>query len=272
MAVRFDVANRRTSGTPVALMPEIALGRNNAAVFATAGNGTLAFAPGYLRWSRREPMQVVKISPSGKAEPLTFEPDLFFRGFELSPDGGRLAIGTWDNHKSILDLRRGTRQKFSDRSILEIYSLSWHPDGRRLASGGQIGDRTRGVSSSTRWMAAATIRSSASRCARSSPRDGCRVVGRTSHGHLWGTLRPSSAKMTVSRRSRSFDPRVRSHGPHLPGRPLAGVRHERRRADVMCTSCRSPAKASASPSHRDQVNPRAGRTTAGSCSSATARR
>jgi eukaryotic-like serine/threonine-protein kinase len=138
MAVRFDVANRRTSGTPVALMPEIALGRNNAAVFATAGNGTLAFAPGYLRWSRREPMQVVKISPSGKAEPLTFEPDLFFRGFEISPDGSRLAIGTWDNHKSILDLRRGTRQKFSDRSILEIYSLSWRPDGRTLAAGGQL--------------------------------------------------------------------------------------------------------------------------------------
>ena len=70
----------------------------------------------------------------------------------------------------------------------------------RSRAAGRLVDRTRGVSSSTRWMAAATIRSSASRCARSSPRDGCRAVARTSPGHLWGTPRPSSAKMTVSRR------------------------------------------------------------------------
>ena len=63
MAVPFDAANRRIAGTPVALMPDIAFGRNNVPVFAVAGNGTLAFAPGYLRWSRREPMEIVRLSP-----------------------------------------------------------------------------------------------------------------------------------------------------------------------------------------------------------------
>ena len=140
MAVRFDAANRRVVGTPVALMPDIAFGRNNAPVFAVADNGTLAFAPGYLRLSRREPMQVVKISPAGAVAPLSFEPDLLFRGFELSQDGTRLAVGIWDGSRAIFDLRRGTRQKLPVGSLIDIYSLSWHPDGRRLAGSGPLAE------------------------------------------------------------------------------------------------------------------------------------
>jgi hypothetical protein len=138
MAVRFYAANRRVLGTPVALMPEIAFGRNNVPVFAVAGNGTLAFAPGYVRGSRREPLQVVRVSPAGAVTPLTFEPDLMVRGFELSRDGTRLAVGLWDGSRSILDLRRGTRQKFPSGTLSEIGSLSWDPDGRKLAGSGQL--------------------------------------------------------------------------------------------------------------------------------------
>jgi dipeptidyl aminopeptidase/acylaminoacyl peptidase len=138
MAARFDASTRRITGTPVALMPDIALGRNNMPVFATTGNGTLAFASGYLRWSRREPMQIVRISATGTSTPLGFEPDLFFRGFELSPDGTRLAIGLWDGGRAVLDLRRGTRQKSPNKGMGEVLALSWHPDGRTLALSGLL--------------------------------------------------------------------------------------------------------------------------------------
>jgi len=138
MAVRFDAADRRIAGTPVALMPAIAFGRNSVPVFAVAGNGTLAFAPGYLRWSRREPMQVVRISPAGVVTPLPFEPDLIFRGFALSRDGNRLAVGMWDGSRLLYDLRRGTRAKVPSGSFTQISTVSWHPDGKKLASTGPL--------------------------------------------------------------------------------------------------------------------------------------
>jgi hypothetical protein len=138
MAVRFDATNRRAVGTPVALMPELALGRNNAPVFAAAGNGTLAFAPGYLRYSRREPMQLVRVSPSGHVTPLPFEPDLLYRGFELSPDGSRLAVGAWDGSRWIFDVRRGTRHRLPPGQF-NTNLITWHPDGRRLTVAGPVG-------------------------------------------------------------------------------------------------------------------------------------
>jgi WD40 repeat protein len=138
MAVRFDAANRRTVGTPVALMPDIAFGRNNVPVFAVSGNGTVAFASGYVRWSRREPMRVARVSPAGVTTPTSFDPDLLYRGFELSRDGNRLAVGVWDGSRAIFDLRRGTRQKMPRVALAAISSLSWHPDGRMLAVSGQL--------------------------------------------------------------------------------------------------------------------------------------
>jgi Tol biopolymer transport system component len=137
MAVRFDLPNRRTVGTPVALLPGIAFGRFDFPVFAVAANGTFAYATGYLRYSRREPMQLMRISAAGQTTALPFEPDLLFRGFELSPDGSRLAIGAWDGSRWIFDVRRGTRQRLPLARVLPI-ALTWHPDGRRLTISGQI--------------------------------------------------------------------------------------------------------------------------------------
>src|SRR5688500_5597304 len=137
MAVRFDSTNRRTVGTPVALVSDLALGRNNAPIFAVAGNGTFAFSPGYLRYSRREPMQLMRISPGGRATPLPYEPDLLFRGFELSPDGGRLAIGAWDGARWIYDVRRGTRQRLPPGPF-NTSIITWHPDGKRLTVAGPL--------------------------------------------------------------------------------------------------------------------------------------
>jgi serine/threonine-protein kinase len=137
MAVRFDVRNRRTVGTPVALLPDIAFGRGDFPVFAVANNGTFAYATGYLRYSRREPMQLMRVSPSGQSTRLPFEPDLLYRGFELSPDGNRLAVGAWDGSRWIFDVRRGTRQRLPLGRVGPNL-LTWHPDGRRLTVSGQV--------------------------------------------------------------------------------------------------------------------------------------
>ena len=146
MAVRFDIANLRTAGAPVALMPAIAIGRNNIPVFAAAANGTLVYAPGYLRYSRREPMQIVRVSPSGTVTAMPFDPDLLYRGFALSPDGSRLAVSTWDASRWIYDLRRGIRTKLASNPLTDVDSLSWHFDGRTLAiSGNRRGTSAWGV-------------------------------------------------------------------------------------------------------------------------------
>jgi eukaryotic-like serine/threonine-protein kinase len=146
MAAPFDVDTLRVTGTPVALMSDIAFGRNSVPVFAFSPTGTLVFATGYLRGSRREPMRLVRASRGGELTVLPFEPDLLYRGFSLSPDGSRLAVGAWDGSKWIFDLRRETRQRIAPAIVTDMHSLAWSPDGRRLAMTGPVaGGSTWGV-------------------------------------------------------------------------------------------------------------------------------
>ncbi|HXW08576.1 MAG TPA: protein kinase [Vicinamibacterales bacterium] len=149
VSVPFDLATMSLAGAATAIMPDIAFGRNNMPAFATAPNGTLVYASGYLRGSRREPMRLVRYPASGASTPLPFEPDLLFRGFGLSPDARHLAIGAWDGSLWIYDLRRGTRVKHPLQRIKEVNTLAWSPDGRRLAVAGNMSD-------STNWGAVVT--------------------------------------------------------------------------------------------------------------------
>jgi eukaryotic-like serine/threonine-protein kinase len=141
MGARFDVRERRVVSTPVALLPDIAIGRNNVPVFAVDHHGTLVFATGYLSGSRREPMRLVRATASGQVTALPFEPDLFHRGFALSSDGTRLAASTWGGSRWLLDLARGTRVKLPSAATMEVNSLAWSPDGRRLALTGPAVDK-----------------------------------------------------------------------------------------------------------------------------------
>ncbi len=146
MAVRFDAAERRAQGTPVALMPAVAFGRNNIPVFAFSPAGTFVYASGYLRWSRREPMRLVRASPDGAVSPLPFDPDLFYRGLSLSRDGSKLAIATWDAGRWLFDIRRGSRIKLPGEAIADVQTIAWSPDGRRLAvTGPMLGKSTWGL-------------------------------------------------------------------------------------------------------------------------------
>jgi Tol biopolymer transport system component len=140
--IAFDPSGSRVTGAPVALLQDVAYARNTAPVFAFSDEGTLIFATGYLRGSRREPMRIVRATRQQKPIALAIQPQLIGRGFMLSPDGSRLAINSWGSSAPVLiDLRRGTTTKLEETGLAEVSSLAWTPDGRHLAVSGPVAGR-----------------------------------------------------------------------------------------------------------------------------------
>ncbi len=140
MAVPFDVRTLKTSGSPVALVPDLALARNNAPTFAFSDTGTVVFATGYLTRSRREPLRLVRISRAGVRTPLGFESDLFVRGPVLASHAPYLATSTWAAAPIVFNLDRVTRLELTPGDMTEVLSVALSRDGRRLAvSGGRTG-------------------------------------------------------------------------------------------------------------------------------------
>jgi dipeptidyl aminopeptidase/acylaminoacyl peptidase len=126
----------------VALLQDVAYARNTAPVFAFSDEGTLIFATGYLRGSRREPMRIVRTTRQQKPVALPIQPQLIGQGFALSPDGSRLAINSWGSPAPlVIDLRRGTTAKLEDTGLARLQSLVWTPDGRQLAVSGTVAGR-----------------------------------------------------------------------------------------------------------------------------------
>ena len=94
--------------------------------------GTLVYATGFLRGSRREPMRIVHVQ-EGRPKPLPFAPQLLSRAFVLSPDGSRLAVNTdVSSDVLLIDVRRGTTIRVENTGLTEVHSLAWTPDGRSL--------------------------------------------------------------------------------------------------------------------------------------------
>jgi hypothetical protein len=95
------------------------------------------YATGYLTKSRREPLRLVRISPTSARTPLGFEPDLFVRGPALARASPYLAESTWDGTRSVFNLDRKTRLKLPQGDFHEVLSIALSPDGGRLAVGGR---------------------------------------------------------------------------------------------------------------------------------------
>jgi serine/threonine protein kinase/Tol biopolymer transport system component len=128
MAVPFDVNRMMSTGPSVALLKELCLSGNDAAVFALSQTGSLVYLTGYLSGSRRELSNLLRVDQKGQIQTLPISPDLFDRDFSISPDGRRLAIPTWDGSMWIYDVQRGTRIKIVDGNKITSAHPLWTPD------------------------------------------------------------------------------------------------------------------------------------------------
>ena len=78
-AVPFDPRKRRTTGSPVAVLRDVAFGCNGGAAFAVSDNGTLVYASGYIRGSGMDLSRLARINEKGEIEVLPFDADVFGR-------------------------------------------------------------------------------------------------------------------------------------------------------------------------------------------------
>jgi serine/threonine-protein kinase len=133
MAARFDPASGHMTGSPVAILKDVANGGNGAAALAVSDNGTLVYATGFIRRSGIEPTRLARLSEKGEIELLPFAADAF--GVPMpSPDGKSLAVITFDGSVWIYDLVRQVRSRLplAGRRAQGL-TVVWSPDGSAVA-------------------------------------------------------------------------------------------------------------------------------------------
>jgi eukaryotic-like serine/threonine-protein kinase len=140
LAVPFDVRRLRTRGAPVPVRDSVAIGANGTPLFAAASDGTLIVRHGpnltgsarhELVWVDREGRETA-VDPSFVFR-LTVQGDN--RGWALSPDGSRVAIGLNTDAGDdiwIKQLPSGPVSRITFDSLPE-YRPRWLPDGRSLS-------------------------------------------------------------------------------------------------------------------------------------------
>ncbi|HXI21644.1 MAG TPA: protein kinase, partial [Gemmatimonadales bacterium] len=143
VATPYDLGRRRSTGPSRALVDGIRItGNGNATVFLGADGSLLYMQPE----GRSEPFEAVWVSRNGQAVPVdsgwSIQPTPWF-GFDLSPDGARLAIPLRvDGHDDIwikpLDHSPPSRVSFVGDSVFPPH---WAPDGRTVtfATGPDVG-------------------------------------------------------------------------------------------------------------------------------------
>ena len=90
MAVPFDLAELRVTGTPVPVLDGLSmLPTAGLADFCLSRDGTLLYAPGDA-WGESD--RIVWVDRQGQSQPLIDTPFSLIQP-RLSPDGGRLVVG-----------------------------------------------------------------------------------------------------------------------------------------------------------------------------------
>ncbi|HXG56131.1 MAG TPA: protein kinase, partial [Vicinamibacterales bacterium] len=131
MAVPFDLATRKTEGTPVPVVHGLSVsGLTAGAHYAVAPDGTLVV----MRGSFGEADRVATwVDRSGK--PIAAPEFAATSGPRISPDGTRAVFGgvsaERDSEIYMADLARGTTVRFS-ADPREDFNATWTPDGRRV--------------------------------------------------------------------------------------------------------------------------------------------
>jgi Tol biopolymer transport system component len=142
LAAAFDLATLRTEGSPVSLLDSVSVLNRSLPLAALSASGTLVIRLGAVQSQMRE-FTMVWVDRTGREAPV--DPNWKFRmteygdnfGWELSPDGTRLAIGLatdagddiWVKH-----LPRGPLSRVSYDAAAE-FRPRWMPDGLSLMFG-----------------------------------------------------------------------------------------------------------------------------------------
>jgi serine/threonine protein kinase/Tol biopolymer transport system component len=133
MAVPFDAASRRLTGTPVPLAARVLFYSNTGSgAFSASENGVLAYQAGaapavsQLNWYDREGRPVGNVGTPGD-----------FEDPRISPDGSAVAVNRIDpvagtTNIWLLGLGRGSAERFTFSASFDHYPV-WSPDGRRIA-------------------------------------------------------------------------------------------------------------------------------------------
>ncbi len=131
MAVGFDAATGRVTGTPAAVLSGVmTCPGSGAAQFAVAREaGSLFYIPGGPDQPQRE---LVWVDQKGTMEPVD-APVMYYRSAVFSPDGGRVAASVFGASDAIFvyDLARRTSTRMTYRG--NCGGASWFPDGSKLA-------------------------------------------------------------------------------------------------------------------------------------------
>ena len=101
---------------------------SGAADIAMAGNGSLAYIQGGAGGAAQQ--SVASVDRQGHPSPLPGLPLDSYRDVRVSPDGGRIALATY-NDVSIYDVERANLSRLTtDRA--PDYGPLWTPDGQRI--------------------------------------------------------------------------------------------------------------------------------------------
>ncbi|HXI90434.1 MAG TPA: protein kinase [Blastocatellia bacterium] len=128
MAAPFDLETQKVTGPAVAIVEGIRGETYGSAQVSVSMEGTVVYVPGSSGWVGKP----VWVDRQGKVTPTTM-PTQCYGGFNLSPDGKRLAIGVAGAKDDIwiYDFERGTflRLTVDGHNIGPV----WSPDGKRVA-------------------------------------------------------------------------------------------------------------------------------------------
>src|SRR5262249_14452544 len=123
-AVGFDLRNLATVGSPKTVLPEVAMTRGGGADFDVAPDGTLVYAQGDVE---SDLVTLTWVDRRRNEEP-TETPAFAYRYPRLSPDGGRVALGS-PRDLGVWDF---STRKLTWFGIGYCTYPVWTPDGRRL--------------------------------------------------------------------------------------------------------------------------------------------
>ena len=134
-AVTFDLDQLRVTGDPVPVVDGVNTSATGAANYAVVQDGSLVYVSGSGGGVAGGVRLLVWVDREGEEEPLAAEPDLYFGGPRLSPDGTRVALGRADGEGGtdihIYDVRRNNFTQLTFSAEGELAPL-WTPDGEHV--------------------------------------------------------------------------------------------------------------------------------------------